>query len=553
MSYTTGSPASYTTTTKTPEARTTDSQDIHFASASPAADTPRLIANTGFEGQSPAAWNDEIADLILPLTGNLSSYETPPELVLAANRCKKDKEKSLREKLYKMEVIHGIDSFQALNEVKELVDVLMEQSRFNAAEVFARRRVLTYRRLYPEQDEYACAMADLSNLFMFQGYYGRSEKLARKACAVLSANNEDKCTIWCNTVLLHVLVDTEQWQEAEQLANWLLGLRSMTTSNPMFGRIAQRLARIFHYQGRLLEAHTWLISAYESTLKNFGPKHHKTIAAMRCIFANLQIQARFAEAEEMALEILSLCQRMYGPEHDLTASAYFSLGALYKDQGQWQRAESLLQASIIIRTKIFGPRHEDVCYSTRKILELYLEQQRWDEARSLLSDCQAFPRPDHNPLEPILLAMCEAEILNAQELCEQARSIGQAAAQLLETRGPLHVPRAMDIMTSILRNLGDLPGSEEFGSKAVDKSKAIYGVNHPRTARCMDNLARTWVAKGESEKAILTMKECIRIFTSVFGPEHYLTVRSRDKLMEWAEWQSAFDGMPILQTDLYPI
>ena len=525
------------------------SQATAFTSASPAAETPGLIVGTGFEGRSPAPSNDEIEELVRPLTKHTLSDDVPSSVTLAKVRHNKSEEERLRKELHLMESAHGKNSVQILHVLRGLFTVLKSQSRYNAAEEIGRRRVLTYRQFYPEDDGYAQAIADLAFLFVVQGQYNRAERLAKKACALrLSTTGEDDTTIWCKTVLLQILYQTRQLQEAEQLSASLLSLGSMTMSRFEYTIISGEMANALTAQGRLKEAHDWSIRAYQSSLQTFGANEINTIASMGIIVYNLELQAKLDEAEKMGLEFLSLCREQFGPEHCHTASAYHSLGRVYKSQGRWDEAEALIQAAIIANTNVFGPNHENTFFCLRSKVEIYIEQQRWDDAARSMAECQILlPNLQVKPF--VRISINEAEIWDGQGKYEQAGNIGSEAARLVETTMPLYAPSSFNVMATILRNLGDIPASEKFGSKAVEKSRMIYGSNHPQTARCLDNLARTWMVKGESEKAIQTMKECADSLASVVGPEHYLTIRSNSILREWTEWQNMFDVIPLLPSD----
>ena len=69
--------------------------------------------------------------------------------------------------------------------------------------------------------------------------------------------------------------------------------------------------------------------------------------------------------------------------------------------------------------------------------------------------------------------------------------------------------------------------------QVLETRKKVLGEEHPDTLWSMDNLAITVKSKGEDQKAIALMEECIEKRKRVLGQDHPYTKRSEKTLSRW--------------------
>jgi hypothetical protein len=129
----------------------------------------------------------------------------------------------------------------------------------------------------------------------------------------------------------------------------------------------------------------------------------------------------------------------------------------------------------------------------------------------------------------------EAKVLDALRSHKETYDRAREDFRDLEARYPLDVPLNNSVMVRILRNLGHVEESQVLGTRTLTMAEGMFGNLHPRTIRCKDDLARTYMAGGNAVAAIQAMTESAQLFTAheSIGPDHCLTQRSRDTLKEW--------------------
>jgi hypothetical protein len=67
----------------------------------------------------------------------------------------------------------------------------------------------------------------------------------------------------------------------------------------------------------------------------------------------------------------------------------------------------------------------------------------------------------------------------------------------------------------------------------IEITKRVLGEEHPDTLTSINNFAFTLKDKGEDEKAIALMEECVRKQKQVLGQDHPFTKGSEDTLSRW--------------------
>jgi len=290
-----------------------------------------------------------------------------------------------------------------------------------------------------------------------------------------------------------------------------------------------------HCQGRLQEAEAWVCRLIKDLEQSPYLTQRETLEFKVDVACHRMVQGHWGEAEALVLEVIVQCRHGLGLECNTMGHALSALGEIYSSQGRWKEASLSLDSALRTTRKLRGDTHYRVLECLLSQVILHVEQGLWGEAEALDLQCREVAA-DLPLFRLMTTSLYRAAIFDGQGKFEEARELGEQAVKYLEsTICPeyIHLPRGKNILVQILRNLGELAESEKLGIQTVELSTKIFGSLHPTTMRCADNLARTWMAQGRSEKAIQAMEECVGPLISTIGHDHYLTQRSWSTLQQW--------------------
>ena len=206
--------------TSTPRLEAANLQGAGSA-ASPAASTPGLVADTGFEGASPAPWNGAAHEAICAIEGPGLTADGPPDtgfVYLEQNSY------ALEREVYTLERLHGKNNPEALRLMAELVNVLTDQGRYKSAEMFGRRRVLAHRDR-GEAEEESWAIHALADIFRLQGDLKKAAMTATKAydMARTGSSHNEQLAFQAQVLLGYIYQEDHQSKKAEKILVGLLG------------------------------------------------------------------------------------------------------------------------------------------------------------------------------------------------------------------------------------------------------------------------------------------------------------------------------------------
>ncbi|KAK0743785.1 hypothetical protein B0T18DRAFT_415896 [Schizothecium vesticola] len=509
------------------------------SAASPAASTPGLVADTGFEGASPAPWNDAAHEAICAIEGSGLTADGPPDTGFVYLE---QKSYALERELYALERLHGKNNPEALRLMAELVLVLKDQGRYKSAERFGRRRFLAHRDRGEAKKE-AWALGALADVFRCQGNLKKAAMTATKAydMARTGSSRNERLAFRAQELLGYIFLEDRQPERGEEILVGLLG-----QVDPVLGidnchvqpNIMAALTISAVQLGKLRQAEEWAVKAME-LCNQLNTKSDLSCCYAPTVLADIWIrQARYDEALKIGLKCIAACQKRYGLEHPKTAICMRIVGGAYTGQGQWNQAESCIKAAIDVRRRILGPGHSQVGRALIDRLYLHVEQQLWDQAEAVLAEYRS------TGASYWFVSVLESAIIDERGRHSQALEIGQAPAQQLEATNDPDASYANNVIVKILRNLGKLEESEDLASRNIDFSTSLLGPKHPRTLQSVDNVARAKMAKGEAARAIQIMEECVQSLTASVGSEHYLTRRSRETLDQWMEMGGQYSVLP---------
>jgi tetratricopeptide (TPR) repeat protein len=522
----------------TPRLEAANFQGVGSAT-SPAASTPGLVADTGFEGASPAPWNDAAHEAICAIEGSGLTADGPPDTGFVYLE---QKSYALERELYALERLHGKNSPEALRLMAELVQVLKDKGRYKSAGMFGRRRVLAHRDR-GEKEKEAWALQALADIFRLQGDLKKAAMTATKSydMARTGSSRNERLAFEAQRLLGFIFAEDQQPERAEEILIGLLGQVDHVlgiNNRHVQASIMMNLTFSALQRGKLRQAEERAVKAVE-LCNQLNPESDLSCCHAPVVLAGVWIrQARYDEALKIGLQCIAACKKRCGLEHPTTANCMLALGRAYTGQGQWNQAESCIKAAIDVRRRILGPGHFQMADALIDRLYLYVEQQLWDQAEAVLAEYRS------TGVSCRYVSVFESAIIDARGRHSQALKIGQAPTQKLEATNDPKASYANNVIVKILRNLGMLEESEGLASRNIDCSTSLLGPKHPWTLQSVDNVARAKMAKGEATRAIQIMEECVQSLTTSVGSEHYLTRRSRETLDQWMEMGGQYSVLP---------
>ena len=489
------------------------------------------MAETGFEGNIPAPWNDAVQDALVmigshdPLLQPHSQNNSEPPMIALKKR-----QDLLRDEIAALEQLHGKTHPLTLEKTHRLLVLLIECDNYKAAEELGRLTFLALREC--GNIEVACkTLMTLAGVYCCQDNWNKAEKATIKAVEMATSCGQG-VVLEAEFRLAEIKYNLFKYREAEDLVSQVLNVDKKQTI-PQYtsfpGGPMALMASICFSRGRFKEAEDWA----GRTLKIIDV--NSSTYSSSCVRILLE-QWKLEQAGAIISQTLAMCLSKYGQESRETGAWLLHYGKLFALQGAWEEAESCLLASMSMLKKIVGPRSRYLQVSLLMLFQLYAEQLSWDKASAVLSEYKGVPE----------LRVMETEVFDALGRHNEAYDRARGALGDLELRYPFDA-HLYSVMVRILRNLGRVDESRELGTRTLTIAEGLFGNSHPQTVQCKDNLARTYMAGGNTMAAIQAMTECVQLFTAheSVGPNHYLMQRSRDTLTEWLLFHGPADALTL--------
>jgi len=197
-----------------------------------------------------------------------------------------------------------------------------------------------------------------------------------------------------------------------------------------------RLAELYHDQGRFTEAeplYKKVLSIYE---KKFGPDNLAVTTALNNLGLLYSNQGRYTEAEPLFKRALSIHEKDLGSDLLGAAITLCNLGELYRLQSRYAEAEPLHKRALSIQENNLGPDNPNIVPTLTNLGLLYLNQGRYTEAESLFKRAMSIDEknlgPDHPDTAVTLTNL--ANLYDSNNLINQAITHAKKAANIIQNR-----------------------------------------------------------------------------------------------------------------------
>lgn len=288
-----------------------------------------------------------------------------------------------------LEVVSYFESPKALKLLRAVGDYLLQQGRYQEAEVHFRRASKILKKKGAE-------LEDLGNLnyhislvraLAYQGNDSEAEELIRNVLNSLQAKqgHEHPETVVCMDILAWILSKQGKYIEAENLSLWVLKMKEATENvdEESVLKIVNRITYVLHKQGNYAEAEAMgrrsLVEARrfpESCIRDKATASHNLAWI-------LYRRQTYAEAEELAQAALAEREASLGWNHASTLSSANNLAWILRGQMKYPEAEKLIRRVLKGREKVLGSEHP-MTAQTRDLFLKILQRPVGEYLRILL-------------------------------------------------------------------------------------------------------------------------------------------------------------------------
>ena len=232
--------------------------------------------------------------------------------------------------------------------------------------------------------------------------------------------------------------------------------------------------------------------------------------------------ALFTEGEPLLRQALEMHRRLFGPKHRETAKTLFDLAQLMRGKGDFGQAEALFREALAIQ-KTLAPRGDS---DTGNVLfylgDALFQHGRTNEAEKLfLQSLETARRAEVNDV------LCAGLALNGLGLVQEYRGdlsgaenfYRQATEALRNTQSATVSLVLMNLATNLTSQKKYDEADAIFG-QALNRSRDLYGKNHPNVAMVMTHYGRMYSLKGEYSTAERILREAVEIERKTLPPGH---------------------------------
>ncbi|KAI1325937.1 TPR repeat protein [Xylariaceae sp. FL0255] len=183
---------------------------------------------------------------------------------------------------------------------------------------------------------------------------------------------------------------TTMLEAAEPLLSQVLErqkARGLGDNNDLALRSMNGLALIFNKQGRLTEAESLSLQAWEKSKMVLGLDHPQTLIYMSTLADTYYKKERWDGAELLQVKVLEKSKMILGLDHPDTLLSMCNLAHTYYQQERWKEA-ALLDVQVLEKRKmVLGSDHPDTLVAMHNLACTWGKQGRIQDAFRVMEQC----------------------------------------------------------------------------------------------------------------------------------------------------------------------
>ena len=270
------------------------------------------------------------------------------------------------------------------------------------------------------------------------------------------------------------------------------------------------LALAYDYAGRIDEA----IKTQRRSLELLSPEERYNLVYPAALFRYLMKKGDTAAATKVIVDAVETFREVVGEDNPILALEFNKAGMELADYGNFPLAEALLREAVELNRNNFGAEHEQVGNSLKNLGDVYHKQGKYDLAESNYRAALAIRRK--------LLGDNDVSVADTRyRLGAALHHGGKPSAAAVTMREVLEVYKTLNVLdipvalgarchlAQVLVELGELDEAEVIAGKVLDKTQALYGDHHLRTAQALGTMGQLLTERGEAAQAEpLLRKSC---------------------------------------------
>ncbi len=316
------------------------------------------------------------------------------------------------------------------------------------------------------------------------------------ACAALvtaPARASERDRRWTHSMAAGQLAyEAGRFNEAESLLKGALAnAEKFGPRDPRLSSTLNRLAQVYHDQGKYSQAEPLYKRSLTLTQKALGPAHPDVAANINNLATLYRDEGRYDRAEALYKQSLHIVRKALGPASPDVAIGLNNLAELYSDEGKYTDAEPLYKQSLQIWEKTQGPNDFSVAISLNNLGTLYDNQKKYDEAEKLYKRALAIKEINLGGSDPsVALSLSNlGKVYIAQGNFDDAQPALYRALTILhwpteQSSNPV-VGRALNHLATFYREKGNYELSEYYYKKSLETTRKAQGSDSPNMARTM--------------------------------------------------------------------
>jgi Tfp pilus assembly protein PilF len=416
----------------------------------------------------------------------------------------------LREALAQHLALYGREHLTVAEDMERLGDALLQQDRYEEAELRLRDALALRRRLGGSDAAIAGTLDRLATLLQRRDDDAGAEALFREALGIRRGLFGDTALVVAQSLsnLGVQLFETGAYDQAEPVHREALAiaLRRLGETHPRTGELLHNLAQTQERRGALVEAESLYRRALAVKRKTLGDAHPSVTVNLNNLGGMLTSQGRLDEAGVLIREALALDRRIFGESHSYVAASLSNLVTVLRLEGEFAEAERQSHAALAINRTLFGSTHMAVANTLNDLGHTLRSQGDLPGAVRHFREAVEIAREklgeDH--LNTIAYTINLGRAVQAQGRAPEAEELLRRASSRLDTANAYYRPWYLNAQTGLglaLLAQGRAVEARVRLEAALRLARADLGEEHIRTADARLALGKALLATGEYARA----------------------------------------------------
>ncbi|KAE8419574.1 P-loop containing nucleoside triphosphate hydrolase protein [Aspergillus pseudocaelatus] len=268
--------------------------------------------------------------------------------------------------------------------------------------------------------------------------------------------------------------------------------------------------------------------------KRLDPQYSSYMTDLADLARILHFEGKLIEAEPIFREVVSLNSKIFGDEHDATLNSLILLTSVLIPAKKYHEAESILSKILQSRSKTKAKQFRDVAARHNLGWSAFLQNNPSKAQRILKDVLQEKERTSGTEVRSIAETMTLLGSVMAQkQLYADAEGLFNKSWKLYEQAlGAIHPDtiRTMDLLTGALYNLGKLTELTYLLPELIERKKQIFGMLNRDTLDTVNTFEVILIQMTRYNEAENSIAHTLQLSEGLLGNDDPQTMRSKMNL-----------------------